>query len=116
MPDQDIFDSDSCISSTHQNRLSHIRNPEIIKDYGDEPGWICSFFNVEKEFECYHHSADDAGDLLYYGKEEATFPMPDGTNITVSINDLLRAFEFGFHSINEICKAKQNTGIIEVKY
>lgn len=94
----------------------YIRNPDIIKDHGDEPGWICWFFHVEKEYECYHQSDDYAGDLLYYGKEEAVFSMPDGTTVIVSITDLLRAFEFGFHTIDEICRAKQNAGTIEIKY
>ena len=94
----------------------YIRNPDIIKDHGEEPGWICWFYHVEEEYECYTRSDDYAGDLLYYGKEESNFSMPDGTIVTVSITDLLRAFEFGFHTIDEICRAKQNTGTIDVRY
>ena len=93
-----------------------IRNPAIIGDYGDETGWICWFFHVEKEFDCYYGSDDYADNLLQYGKEEAIFTLPNGENVTVSISDLVRAFELGFHDIAEICKVKFETGIIDVKY
>jgi hypothetical protein len=93
-----------------------IRNPTIIGDHGDEPGWICSFFSLEKEFECYHETDDYAGDVLCLGKEVSSFQLKDGTTVEISINDLLKAFELGFNDIEEICQVKRDRGKIEVDF
>lgn len=95
-----------------KDRKVYIRNPEIIRDNVGEPAWICRFFGVEKEYECHTGIDDIAGDLLFYGKEEAYFPQQDGSVLTVSIDELKKAFELGFHNIDEICQVKHERGAV----
>ncbi len=94
----------------------YIRNPSIIADHGEKPGWICSFFNLEKEFDCYYETDDYAGDILCFGKEVSSFQLNDGTMVEISIQDLLIAFELGFNDIDEICQVKHDRGKIEVDF
>lgn len=94
----------------------YIRNPLIIADHGDEPGWICGFFNLEKDFDCYYETDDYAGEILCLGKEVSFFQLKDGTIVEISIQDLLKAFELGFNDIDEICQVKHDRGKIEIDF
>ena len=91
------------------------RSAEICNN-GEEPGWICRFFNLEKDFDCYYETDDYAGDILCLGKEVASFHLKDGTIVEITIQDLLKAFELGFNDIAEICQIKHDRGKIEVDF
>jgi len=100
-------DADECLIKLKERRV-YVRNPEHVGD--NDPGWICTFFNVESSFEC---KEEGEYSVLVPGKTEAQKLTNDGEPITITLDNLQRAFELGFNSIEEICRAITTYGTVE---
>ena len=98
-----------------ENYLSQLRNHEIfvrnLKDIWDDVDRVCKFFDVEKDYDCYCEG--EYQDFMVAGKKESTFTLADHSLVTISLEDLYRAFELGFSNIDEICKVKAEYGSID---
>ena len=51
--------------------------------------------------------------LIVADAEQSDFTMEDGTTVTITLDDLKRAFELGCDDIGQICRIKKNKGSIE---
>ena len=98
---------DECLSRL-RGREIFVRNLNSIWDDTDR---VCQFFEVETEFQC--ETVGEYKDVMIAGKKEVSFNLPDGMAVLISLEDLYRAFELGFNSIEEICLAKAENGSIE---
>lgn len=90
-----------------RNRTLFIRNFEMI---WDNPGDVCKYYGLEKEFECTY---DDQYGEIILGKEEADLIDKNGHSVTISFPELKRAFELGFTNSDQICRVKNSKGSIE---
>ena len=98
---------DECLSRL-RGREIFVRNLNSIWDDTDR---VCQFFEVETEFQC--ETVGEYKDVMIAGKKEVSLNLPDGMAVLISLEDLYRAFELGFNSIEEICLAKAENGSIE---
>ena len=122
-------ETDTCLERIRNGNL-HIRNWENMFD--DEPDAVCRFFGVEKEFRCriiqLHPWLDEEPELnnpdsekdgvpfLIAEANEADFTMKDGTVVTVTLDQLRRAFDLGCKDIEQICRIIAKTGTLDVKF
>ena len=90
-----------------RNRTLFIRNFEMI---WENPGDVCKFYGLEKEFDCTHDG--EYGEIVL-GKEEAKLTEENGHSIIISFQELKRAFELGFLNSEQICRVKMLKGSIE---
>lgn len=90
-----------------RNRTLFIRNFEMI---WENPGDVCKYYGLEKEFDC---TRDDEYGEIILGKEEANLTDENGQNVTISFQELKRAFELGFTNSDQICRVKSSKGSIE---
>ena len=90
-----------------KNRTLFVRHLSYIYD---NPGDICTFFDIEKEFECTHDN--EYGEIMV-GKTEATVTADNGTTVTIAFSELARAFELGFESWEQIVRVKAERGSVE---
>lgn len=98
---------DSLMVDLKERRI-FIRNLNDIYE-PNKVNQVCYNFGVEKEFEC---TIDDHG-TVSTGKTKHDFIIDDNQVVTISLDDLYRAFELGFHNIDEICKVKIILGSVE---
>lgn len=56
---------------------------------------------------------DEEADWVKPGLSEVVFPAEGGKTVTITLTDLYRAFELGFHDIKDICRVKARLGSIE---
>ncbi len=99
--------ADALISDIKAGK-KHIRHLDYIYDDRDR---VCTFFDVEEEFECVLDG--EYGDMMYAGKRSADFRFDDCGVVSITIEDLYKAFELGFNNIREICRVKKKLGSIE---
>ena len=85
-----------------------IRHLDYIYDDRDR---VCQFFEVEKEFQC--ALDDEEGYFMSAGVAAADFHFNDCGTVHITLEDLYKAFELGFTSINQICRVKKKLGSIE---
>ena len=90
-----------------KNRTLFIRNFEMI---WDNPGDVCKYYGLEKEFDC---TRDYEYGEIILGKEEANLTDKNGQSVTISFQELKRAFELGFTNSDQICRVKISKGSIE---
>jgi hypothetical protein len=90
-----------------RNRTLFIRNFEMS---WDNPGDVCKFYGLEKEFDCTYD--DEYGEIVL-GKEEANLTDENGHSIIISFQELKRAFELGYMNSDQICRVKTSKGSIE---
>lgn len=90
-----------------KNRTLFIRNFDMIWEI---PWDVCKYYGLEKEFDCI--CDNEYGDIIL-GKEEATLTGDNGQSVTISFQELKRAFELGFTSSDQICRVKSSKGSIE---
>lgn len=100
-------DANDCLARLRERSL-FIRNPENISN--NDPGWICSYFNVEELFDC---TTVGEYSVLIPGKTEVQYINHGGYPIAISLDNLQRAFELGFKSIEEISDAITTFSSIE---
>lgn len=86
----------------------YVRNLSDI--YYDEDDRVCSFFDVNKEFECF----EDDFNMIHANKKQIEFTGEYGT-INITLEDLCRAFELGFNTIDEIYLMKSEFGSIDIR-
>lgn len=90
-----------------KNRTLFIRNFEMIWEI---PWDVCKYYGLEKEFDCI--CDNEYGDIIL-GKEEANLTDENGRSVTISFQELKRAFELGFTNSDQICRVKSSKGSIE---
>lgn len=90
-----------------KNRTLFIRNFEMIWEI---PWDVCKYYGLEKEFDCI--CDNEYGDIIL-GKEEANLTDENGQSVTISFQELKRAFELGFTNSDQICRVKSSKGSIE---
>ena len=74
------------------------------------PWDVCKSYGLEKEFDCI--CDNEYGDIIL-GKEEANLTDENGQSVTISFQELKRAFELGFTNSDQICRVKSSKGSIE---
>lgn len=89
-----------------RNRTLFIRNLSCIYD---NPGDICKFFNVEKEFDC---SFDNEYGEIEVGKTSIELFIDD-KKIVITFSELERAFELGYTNWEQIVRVKREKGSVE---
>lgn len=98
-----------------KEKKKYIRHPDILID-NEDPGWVCKFFRLEDQYACYTEEDEEGREWLYYGNYIASFDQPDETTISITVDELKKAFELGFHDIQEICAVKRSIGTIDAIY
>lgn len=100
------------LKSRVEECLTKIRNREVfvrnLSEIWDDQDRVCKFYGVEEKYQC-----ELIGDYMIARKTEAVFSLDEKTTETITLEDLYRAFELGFNSIQEICSAKNQNGSIE---
>lgn len=96
------------------NMLRKIRNREIFVrcisvTCPTELSPLC-YYGLLESFECEY---DEPYEVYSTGKQEINYALSDGITVTISVRDVLRAYELGFDSIDEIAVAIKKHGAIE---
>lgn len=76
----------------------------------DNPYDVLRYYNIEQNFEC---SYEPEYGEIYTEKESADFIQEDGTFVTLSFDEIKRAFEIGIVNISELCRIKRVYGSID---
>lgn len=90
-----------------RNRKQSPLNAEAIFDC---PAEVLAIYNLEKNFGCKYNEYDD---ICGCEKTECDFALPDGTSISITLDDILRAYELGFEGIEDICRIKATQGSVD---
>lgn len=90
-----------------KNRQEFIQNLGYIFE---NPADVLRYYEITKDFECKYD--DEYGEICDCLKSKL-YPLPDGTEIQITLDDIYNAFEFGFPDIHEICRIKSKYGSIE---
>lgn len=75
------------------------------------PGEYCSFYGVDKEFDCVSDPYDPS--ILFPQKDSAVIEIPGFDPVSLTVDELHRALELGITDIAEVCKIKKNLGSLE---
>lgn len=121
-----MSETDDCFDRIKSGK-THIRDWELVFDVISDD--ICRYFGVEKEFRCsvkeLHPQfceepepgtpeAEEKGvPFLIADADKADFTLENGTVVTVTLDQLRRAFDLGFDDIGQICRVIAKTGTIE---
>lgn len=85
----------------------HIQNLQYIFD---NPADTLRFYDLEKDFECsYDNEYGEICDSL----SEKEYTLSNGHTVTITLQDIFKAFEYGFPGIKEICRIKDKCGSID---
>lgn len=90
-----------------QNRTIFIQNLEYIYD---NLTYVLRYYKVEHKYNCVQDK--EYGELVNLS-DSAVFNLNNGDSITITFNDICRAFELGFSDIEEICTIKAKLGSID---
>lgn len=86
---------------------------EFIQNLGyifDNPADVLRYYELCEDFECkYDDEYGEICDCL----DSKLYHLPGGTEIQITMDDIYKAFEFGFSDIQEICRIKSKYGSIE---
>ena len=85
----------------------YIQNLNAIYDYPEE---TLKYYDVEAAFQCTYN--EEFGDIIGYS-DAADFTSESGATISITLQDIFKAFEYGFPNINEIYRIKEQYGSIE---
>lgn len=85
----------------------YIQNLNAIYDYPEE---ALKYYKVEAAFQCIYD--EEYGEIIGCS-DSAEFTTESGTTISITTQDVFKAFEYGFPNINEICRIKEQYGTIE---
>lgn len=117
--------SDECLLKMRKNAyinmqpiverfLTRLRKKELfirnLKVIYDNPDQVCSYYGIEREFECLH---DQENGYISAGVNAATFEIGNEETVNVKLSDVKRAFELGFSDITQICNVLRCKGKIE---
>lgn len=87
---------------------------QVIVDtdmYFDFPGEYCSYYGVDKEFDCVSDPNDPS--IVFPQKDSAIIELPDIGPVSLTVDELHRAIELGITDIAEVCKIKKKMGSLE---
>lgn len=76
----------------------------------DNPFETLRFYDLEKDFECYYD--EEYGEICALLKKKE-YKLPNGHTIIITLQDIYKAFEYGFSDITEICRIKDKYGSID---
>lgn len=97
---------DSLFSDIKAGR-KYIQNLDAIYDH---PEKTLKYYDVEAAFQCIYN--EEFGDIIGCS-DAADFTSESGATIAITLQDIFKAFEYGFPNINEICRIKEQYGSIE---
>lgn len=97
-----------------QKRLEQIRNRQIFirsaKDIWDNPYDVLWYFKLEELFEA---KREDEYNEICEAKESVVVDAGTDHAVEITFDDLIAAFEFGFHDFEQICQVKREHGTVE---
>ena len=76
--------------------------------FGNAAEVLC-YYGLERDFECKYDECDEICGSL----DSKTYSLPDGSEITITLEDIYKAFEFGLPDIETICRIKAKYGSID---
>lgn len=85
----------------------YIQNLNAIYDYPEE---ALKYYGIEADFQCTY---DEEYDEITGCSDAADFITETGATISITTQDVFKAFEYGFPNINEICRIKEQYGSID---
>ncbi len=85
----------------------YIQNLNEIYEY---PEKALTYYNVEAAFQCTY---DEEYGEINSCSNSANFITESGNTISITTQDIFKAFEYGFPNIKEICRIKELFGSIE---
>ena len=85
----------------------YIQNLNAIYDYPEE---TLKYYDAEAAFRCTYN--EEFGDIIGCS-DAADFTSESGATISITLQDIFKAFEYGVPNINEICRIKEQYGSIE---
>lgn len=85
----------------------YIRNLEYIFD---NPLEVLPFYDLKDDFECTY---DEEYPEITGSLPSKEYTLPDGKKVTVTVDDIERAFILGFDSIKQICDIKSRLGSVD---
>lgn len=88
-----------------RDRKQFIRHLNYIWDDEDR---VCQYYEVEKEYGCWEDECE-----MIAEKDSAEFTNDEGKVVTVTLAELKRAFELGYHDLHEILEAKNRRGSVD---
>ncbi len=91
-----------------RSRSIFVRNHDMIWNHNSAE--VCRYFKVEENFDCVY---DENAGILFAQKTQIEWISEDGQRISLSLDELKRAFELGYSDISQICRIKQKFGNIE---
>lgn len=90
-----------------KDRKEFIQNLDHIFD---NPADVLRYYELEEDYECkYDEEYGEICDSL----DSKTYSLPDGSEIIITLEDIYKAFEFGFSDIEAICRIKAKYGSID---
>lgn len=85
----------------------NINNLEYIYD---NPADTLRYYHIEDDFECVY---DEAYGEICDSLKEKVYTLPDGKEVTITLDDIFTAFKYDFPSIEEICRIKAIYGVVD---
>lgn len=96
------------------NLLDDIRNrkqfPFNLNYICDCPAEVLGLYGLEEDYDCQYNEYND---ICGCGKSENKYTLPDGTEVIVTLAEIMRAYELGFGGIEDICRVKAHLGSLE---
>ncbi|MBO4495271.1 MAG: helix-turn-helix domain-containing protein [Clostridiales bacterium] len=90
-----------------RSRKCFIQDPRYFIDC---PEGVFKYYNLEESFHCKY---DNDFDELEYHDNSANFTLANNTTVTITYQDLVRAYELGIESVDDICHIKLEFGSID---
>lgn len=87
-----------------------IQNLDFIYD---NPAETLSYYRIEKDFECVY---DEEYGEIYDSLKEKLYTLPNGVEVTVTLDDIYSAFKYGYPNIEEICRIKAIYGSVHAVF
>lgn len=76
----------------------------------DNPLETLRYYQIEDDFECKY---DEVYGEISGSLDEKIYNSSDGSEIVITLNDVYKAFKYGFPNIEEICRIKATYGSID---
>lgn len=90
-----------------KNGHKFIQNLHAIYDYPEE---TLKYYGIEADFQCTYD--EEYGEIIGCS-DSAEFTTEAGATVSITTQDIFKAFEYGFPNINEICRIKEQYGTVE---
>jgi len=90
-----------------RNKEKFVHNLDAI---WDNPADVLGYYDLEDAFDVIRDQ--EFGEIIH-AKETAKLSVDGGSSVTVSFDDICRAFQLGFENIAQICRVIRTQGSIE---